>query len=347
MSHSELLIEVSLRQERLVKSLDHLRSAISHLSEQWKITGNSQGKARRRLEKIHLRFSRELERFHRTVAESPLGHLEIRSHLEAWTQQARDLAHTLVSSVEFDKQGLLHLMEGVQELKKELLKLDLKGALERVAEAVLVDHYASLGEKRVLQWPRKIWHMCGALLVVGIYLFLPASYAAKITVFGIFSLLLIIGEVTRLSLPRFNARVMQDLRPYMRKREVKGFSSMTFYSISAFLVCLLFSKGVAILAVLYLGFGDSFASIVGVKWGRHRLGKRFTLEGSLTFFAVCFLLTWLYPLFAPGYTGSLLALALAGGLIGMVSEWLSFRLDDNLVIPLSSAALLQAVLFLL
>jgi len=31
----------------------------------------------------------------------------------------------------------------------------------------------------------------------------------------------------------------------------------------------------------------------------------------------------------------------------MVSEWCSFRLDDNLVIPLVSALLLQGVVFLM
>ncbi len=352
MGHSELLIEFSLRQERLLAVLDHLRHTIASLSGQRKVTETvPQGKNKRRLEKIHQRLSHEIERFHRAVMESPLAHLEIRSHLESWNQQARQLAHHLAQYVEGQWEEsaptMAHFSERVQELKKELLNLDLKEAVERLADAVLVDHYASLGEKQVLQWPRKIWHMCGAMLVVSIYLFVPASFAAKITVFGFFSLTLIIGEITRLSWPGFNARVMRDLKPYMRKREVKGFSSMTFFALAAFLVCLLFPKGIAILSVLYLGFGDSLASIVGVQWGKHRLGRRFTWEGSLTFFAVCFVLTWLYPLLTPTFSGSLLTLAFAGGLIGMVSEWLSFRLDDNLVIPLSSALMLQGVLFFL
>src|SRR5262249_9739780 len=118
----------------------------------------------------------------------------------------------------------------------------------------------------------------------------------------------------------------------------------SFFALSTFLVCLLFPKGIAILSILYLGLGDTAASIVGVRWGRHKFGGRFSIEGSLAFFAVCFLATLFYPRLDPHFHGPILLFALLGGLIGAFSERIFPRLDDNLVIPLFSALALRCLL---
>lgn len=242
---------------------------------------------------------------------------------------------------------LVGLGDKVQAFRAELKSLDLREALGHVADAVLIDRFDSLAHIQEIQWPRKLWHVLAALIIVSIFLFLPVSFHTKMVVFGIFTAYATICDITRLLWPKFNTLVVRDLQKFMRKREISGLNSMTFYSLSSFTVCLLFPKPIAILAILYLGLGDPMASIVGIKWGRHKIGPRFSWEGSLAFFATCFLLSLLYPLLAPGFSGNIWLFALAGGLIGMVSEWCSFRLDDNFVVPLLSASLLKLALGLL
>ncbi len=342
MSSSEAILKFCVYQ-------DNLAEVLQGISDSLQGDGNV-GKISRKMEKLGDRLSAELKRLHQALQDVGLNHLEIRPHWDAFAAQAKQLVQALTPDeahrAEWAK-SWAQLSARAAELRQDIEKIDLKSALNHVADAVLVDHYEQLGESQILQWPRKIWHILSGCLIVSIYLFVPATFSAKMTVFGFVTCSLLIGELFRLTLPNFNGRVMHWLRPYMRKREVSGCSSTTFFALSTFMACALFPKGIAIVSILYLTFGDSLASIVGIKWGKHKLGRRFSLEGTLTFFAVAFLITLLYPIWAPEFSGSIWLLALLGGIIGTASEWSSYRLDDNLVIPLFSATFLSLALHLL
>jgi len=87
---------------------------------------------------------------------------------------------------------------------------------------------------------------------------------------------------------------------------------------------------VAIAAILVLGLADPAAGVVGRIWGRRPLGKG-TVEGTTTFWLVATLV--LVPFF--GWPPALLAAGVAA-----VSEIVPGLVDDNLVIPVITGAVL-------
>ncbi len=338
MAQSEVLIQFCVRQNRLIELLERLHHSIDRYFQQNKKNPSSRmEKIGKQLSHLQERLSKEIDQFTAFLQRSAPDALALRAPMERLMAELRQWK----LGGEEGSARLHHLRQKVFHFKAELKNLDLKVTLGHMADAVLIDRFDTLGEVHAIQWPRKFWHVLASLMIVSIYLFLPNSFQSKMVVFGVFTAYALLADTLRLVWPKFNALVVRDLQKFMRKREIAGLNSMTFYALSTFLVCLLFPKGVAILAVLFLGLGDTAASIVGILWGRHKISRRFSWEGSLAFFFTCFFLMFLYPLLVPTFSGNLWLLAFTGGLIGMVSEWCSFRLDDNLVIPLFSAFFLQ------
>lgn len=344
MNTSQACIQLALRQNHLIEALDHFNQFADKIYEQIK-----QGplirfkKTSRHLIRLQKHLVKELERLNQLIEDSSLSHLT-KSYFECVANQAKQLTQKLsIRWEEFNREEwsstLSQLSQKANQLKNDLKKIDLKVAFNHMADAVLVDHFDGLGRAHVIQWPRKIGHIIASLMIVTIYLFFRGPLSSKLIIFGCFTAYLTLGDISRLIWPKINAQVLRDMGRYMRKEEATKLNGMTFYAISTFLVCLLFPKGIAMLSVLFLGLGDSLASVVGTRWGRHKFG-RFSVEGSLTFFATCFLISLLYPVLTPTFSGSIWLFALVGGLIGMISEWCSYRLDDNFVIPLASALLL-------
>lgn len=345
MSESKVLLQFCVKQNRLLERLDRFLHACEGSYAQLKDRHGA------KFEKKAEQLSLEIDQFAAFLQKSALSPQQLGPRFEKFLQQARLLKVSLSlrwreAKAEESSAVISALAEKLQTFRGELKNLDLKETLGHVADAVLIDRVEDLAHIQDIQWRRKIWHALAAVIIVSVYLFMPNSFRSKMIVFGIFTVYATVCDVLRLMWPKFNALVVRDLRKFMRKREVSGLNSMTFYAISSFLVCLLFPKGIAILAILYLGFGDPAASIIGIKWGRHKIGTRFSWEGSLAFFGTCFLLTLLYPYLAPGFSGNLWLLAFLGGLSGMISEWFSYRLDDNLVVPLVSSVLLTLSLAL-
>lgn len=99
---------------------------------------------------------------------------------------------------------------------------------------------------------------------------------------------------------------------------------------TAFLV---FPLSIASAAGAVLAVGDALSNLIGRKFGRHKIRKGRTIEGSLAFFISSFIAAsfFAWPL-----------LAIAGALSGMLAE-ISGIYDDNLTIPLFSGAVMYAL----
>ena len=163
-------------------------------------------------------------------------------------------------------------------------------------------------------------------------------------------------EIARRLNPRFNKYLVDKVfGAIARPSEAWRMNSATWFGIA---VTIMLSLGLprlaCIAAVLTLGLGDPAAALIGKRWGRHRLWKRKSLEGSLGFLVVSFVAVSLwFAAFLPevvapgqGFGGALLAampLALVAGLAGAVTEALSDRLEDNLTITLAVAGAVSLV----
>jgi len=191
--------------------------------------------------------------------------------------------------------------------------------------------------------------MVSGTLIVVVAFFIPTR-RVFVEAIGAITLFFLLIELVRLCSQRANRAVLDFFKPIVRVGEESRLSGSSYYLIGCTISAIVFPKEIALLAILYLAFGDPVASLVGLLFGKRRKNsplKDFypkSLEGSIACFLVCFLLT-VFVSFVLSRTkelnlGERLAFAGLGGLAGSIGELIPFHTDDNLALPLVSGALL-------
>jgi len=188
---------------------------------------------------------------------------------------------------------------------------------------------------------RKFYHFLMGLFCYGLYAFVLTREEALILL-GSIGGLLMLADIVRLKYPAFNAIALRLFGKIMRREELRSISGNSFYILGLLVVVFFFSKPVVLLSVLFLAIGDPIAAIVGTRWGRTKITKRKSLEGSVANFLATALASLLFALFYLqfGIPQSLL-LALLGGTVSTLVELLPAPIDDNFTIPVGSALLLS------
>lgn len=181
---------------------------------------------------------------------------------------------------------------------------------------------------------RQLFHLLfGSVLIAGIFF--------GFLVWWHFAILLLCGYALSLLSLRWRLPfIAQALDHFDRKGQfIPGWGALAL--VKGFLIAtLLFPPRLALAALGIVVAGDAFATIVGVRWGAHRLpwqqGK--SVEGTIAGFVA-------------GLAAALLfvpwPLALVGALVGMVVET-AYKphpvFDDNILIPLVSGVLMLVLL---
>jgi dolichol kinase len=176
---------------------------------------------------------------------------------------------------------------------------------------------------------RKATHM-GALGVPCGYYLLELQRLQMLCILIPVTLAMILIDVARLrdwNLWRsFASRIIGRI---IRAHELAGdFTGATYILLSFCLTIGFFDKPLAIAALAFTIVGDTFAAIVGRKFGRHRFRNK-SVEGSLG----CLVGTVIVALLVPDLA---LIIGLAGAVVATVVEAVSFRIDDNISVPLVS-----------
>jgi len=108
------------------------------------------------------------------------------------------------------------------------------------------------------------------------------------------------------------------------EKHLPGKGALLFF-LAAIITILLFQRQEIVLGALgVVVYGDSASTIAGLRFGKHRIAGKKTLEGTLggmaaAFFFLLFIFQW--------------PIALAAAVIGMLAELLPF--DDNFTIPIA------------
>jgi dolichol kinase len=169
---------------------------------------------------------------------------------------------------------------------------------------------------------RKLFHLTGSIIAV-VY-FLTDKQTAIVVTAGLFVVDIIL-EVLRIK----GFMNVTFIEKNMKKEESKKLSGSFFYILSGLITIILFEKNIAVSSLLILSIADPLSSLIGSRFGRVRfLGK--SLEGTMTFFAVAFLILRVFSFSIP--------IAAVGAAIAALTELFSSRfIDDNLSIPLVTA----------
>jgi dolichol kinase len=178
---------------------------------------------------------------------------------------------------------------------------------------------------------RQIIHASGIfILVLGIFLNPQVLILLCIIILVLSEMVFILDKYHHI--PIFST----ILTSCKRQDDERGFLYF-FIGIIATLYIFGFNMSIADAGILMLLLGDSASTIIGTRYGKHKLPFKSlkSFEGSLAFFLVSFLsaLT-LIPLLP----------ALVGALVGSITEAYS-PIDDNIPIPLISALAIAIVIY--
>lgn len=185
----------------------------------------------------------------------------------------------------------------------------------------------------LIELKRKSIHLL-SLLIPFSYRYLT-HYNKKISVLILFlvTLIIIIIEMARLenyTFRRFFNRWFGDM---MRKHEALDFSGATFLMISSIISIAFFPRNIAFNALVFLAIGDTFAALIGKRFGKRKLfGSKKSLEGSLACFASTLIFAIAFDLNP--------IIAFVGALSATVAEFSRIPLDDNIKIPIFSGLMM-------
>jgi len=180
---------------------------------------------------------------------------------------------------------------------------------------------------------RKVIHICTGLVPPVLAFFISREPLLGLLAVGAVVALSI--EAARLASPGLNRWLMDHFYMLLKEQERYEPAAATYFVLSALLVFALFPKGVAVAAVAFTALGDPLAALIGESYrGRKWIWGK-SLEGSVACIAGCLgvgLALSLTPL-ALGAVITLVGIATA-----TLAEALPLPVDDNLSIPLASAA---------
>jgi len=133
----------------------------------------------------------------------------------------------------------------------------------------------------------------------------------------------------------FNILHKYFLSNVVRVYEKKNFYSATYLILSFAFISIIFDKNIAIIGMLIAGISDSFAAIIGLKYGDVYLYNNKTLQGTFTFFITAFIIMILFTTNVSFY--NLLFYSFTFSII----ELLTKTEYDNITVPFFSALIMK------
>ncbi len=171
--------------------------------------------------------------------------------------------------------------------------------------------------------------------VLFILYYVHYSRKATLLLIGAVSFIFLYLDFVRLRSKRINQELITKVQPLFKIKEQGRLSSMSFFMVAAFLTVLFFDKMIAIASLMFLIFGDLFAKIFGLAYGKHRLFHK-TIEGSLAYFASALIGIYILTtaMQAP------LPLLVVGAIAATIVESLPLRIDDNFSVAIVSGTVM-------
>ena len=134
----------------------------------------------------------------------------------------------------------------------------------------------------------------------------------------------------------------------LRRKELSALTGASSLMLAALVCMLIFGagpsgrvSGVFIAAISFLALGDTAAAIVGLTFGRVRIFRK-SLEGTLAGLVVCLGVAWVVSIL-PGLDFPI-GIGILGAVSASIVEALPIEVNDNVVIPLLSGAVMMVAL---
>ncbi len=195
-----------------------------------------------------------------------------------------------------------------------------------------------------VHYARKIWHFAGVIGIAVSYHNL--SWHMSLQILVLLSAISIFIDLFRQRSDTFNTGVIKLMGFLMRESERASIAGTTYLLIGVLIIVAIFPPSVVTLSLLFLAIADPVASYVGVRYGHDKLVGRKSLQGTMAAFFVSMFISATYFVSHNMMTERIIIVSIIAGLIGAVAELLPVGdLDDNLVLPVVSSALLWIVYY--
>ncbi|MCC7430653.1 hypothetical protein IT568_07415 [bacterium] len=181
---------------------------------------------------------------------------------------------------------------------------------------------------------RKTIHLLYLLVPLSFY-FLPKQ--DFFTFFIPLAVLCVLTDFLRLKISAAGKLFNLVFGKILREFESKRLTGASFFVLATLICTLVFpEKYFATAGLCVASVSDSFSALVGKRFGKTKIFRQKSLEGSFAFFVSAFFVVFAFP------ESSFLP-ALASAFVGTLVELYTTKIDDNLTVPLAVCT----VLFLL
>lgn len=195
---------------------------------------------------------------------------------------------------------------------------------------------ADVASLRPANHKRTLFHVASGLFSMLLFQHVLTG-AQAIWVAGGFALICWMAELLRRSSNSASAAIMRIFNVVAHPREHHRIASATWFCTALFLLALTMPKMAATVALTVLTLADPAASLVGRRYGSILLRAGRSLQGTLAFTLTAAAASYgamilYFPGIDPWIAGRLSVVA---AVVGALAEFFSWRVDDNLSIPLS------------
>ena len=186
------------------------------------------------------------------------------------------------------------------------------------------------------EYIRKIIHLFSLIIPFG-YLYLITDKYVMVQILIVLNIIFLFFDITRHRIVWIQSIFKYFFNNMLRGHELSGhLTGATWVIIGSLITILLFTKYVAIIALIFMSLGDTAAGLIGQKFGKNKIGNK-SWEGFFGGLIICFIIAINFP-FLP------LKISLSGALAAMIMELLPIPLDDNFKIPLGSGAIMMMLI---
>ncbi len=159
-------------------------------------------------------------------------------------------------------------------------------------EKIEINKSEKLASRHNIQIMRRLFHIFNGSIFATLYL-ISFSHSHMVHFLGTIACVLYMVEQVRINYPETAAKLLPFTKFIIRAEEQLKESAMVPYAMAVLLTIVAFPKHIALIGIYSLAFADPLSAIVGIKFGKHKISENRTIEGSLTFFACIFIISFL------------------------------------------------------
>jgi dolichol kinase len=187
---------------------------------------------------------------------------------------------------------------------------------------------------------RKLIHLSSLIYPI-LYLILDDK-VVMLFITGTLLTVILIVEILRKRFIFINGLFCKYCGFSLRNKERSGLTGGTFFMIGVFFTILFYSQSIAVLSMFILVISDTFASIVGLSFGRRKIVDNKTIEGSIAFLLSALIISCIGGIYFNLSLPNLMVASVFTTILELLNK--RIKIDDNILIPLGHGLIVSLLL---